>query len=222
MTSGLIVERAYVGWFFWLKWVLGSTVGWVVVFGLSFLAIGAVVELFLGDPETVFGEGSLAFAAVLTAVFTLSFTGAGSVQWLLLRRKLERAGWWALVNGLGGFIVAVLYFALMGVVSEATNEIIHNGVAGAVVGLLQWRILRLQVARAHLWIPATIVGFVVAGGGAAIVSAVTGLDVGTSGIFGVAAMSAMTGGVMVWLLRQPSRSEFGASAPQQAVDPNRD
>jgi hypothetical protein len=197
---GMIGERADIGRFFWLKWTLGSTISWVIVFVLSFLAIGTVIEALWGDPETMLSD--LAFSAALTLVFALSFTGFGGVQWLLLRQRIERIGGWAPASGLGGFILAVLHFTLMGVVSEATNEIIHNGVAGAVVGLLQWRILRSQMARAQLWIPATFVGFIVAGGGAAFVSAITGLDAGTSGIFGVAAMSALTGVVMVWLLRQ--------------------
>lgn len=217
-ASELSVERADAGWVFWLKWVLGSTIGWIGLFVLSFLAIGTVVELFLGDPKTVAGEGTLTFAVALTAVFTLAFTGAGSAQWLLLRRKIERLGWWAPANGLGGFVLAVLYFALMGVVPEMANEIINNGVAGTIVGLLQWRILRGQLAHAKLWIPAIAVGFVVAGGGAAILSAITGLDDGTSGMFGIVAMSALTGAAMVWLLRQPSRPEFAASVRQGAIE----
>jgi hypothetical protein len=194
-------EQAGAGWIFWLKWVVGSTVAWITMFMVTFLTIGMVVETFWGDPETVLGEG--AFAVLLTVVFTISFTALGGAQWLLLRRRLERIGGWALASGMGGFIIGVLYFALMGVVSETANEIIHNGLAGVVVGLLQWRILRRQVASAHLWIVTATVAFVMAGGGAAIISALTGMDSGTSSIFGVLAMSALTGGVMAWLLRQP-------------------
>ena len=198
--TGTRVEHAGAGWVFWLKWVLGSTVVWLVVFMLSFLTIGIVVETFWGDPETVLREGSLGFAAGLTIVFTLSFTALGGVQWFLLRRRLERIGGWPLTSGLGGFIVAVLFFALMGIERWWASEIIHNGMAGVVVGLLQWHLLRRQTASAHLWIPATAVGFVAGGGGAAIVSALTGIDAGTSNVFGVAMMSALTGGMMVWLL----------------------
>lgn len=207
MSADLSVERTDTGWFFWLKWVLGSTIGWIVVFALSFVAIGAVVEALWGNPETAFGEDSLAFAAVLTAVFTVSFVGLGSVQWLLLRRRLGRMGWWAPASGVGGLIVAVLYFALVGVVGEVANEIIHNAAAGTVVGLLQWRILRGRVAHAQLWVPVTALGFVLAGGGAAVVSAVTGMDAGDSAMIGIPAMSALTGAGMVWLLRQPLRPE---------------
>jgi xanthosine utilization system XapX-like protein len=198
------------GWIFWLKWVVGSTVAWIAVFMLTFLTIGMMVETFWGDPEMVLGEE--AFAVALTAVFTLSFTASGGVQWLLLRRRFERIGGWVLASGVGGLLVGILYFALMGVVSETASEIIHNGLAGVVVGLLQWRILRRQVARAHLWIVAATVAFVMAGGGAAIISTLTGMDSGTSSIFGVLAMSALTGSTMVWLLRQPPRPEFVAPA----------
>ena len=157
---------------------------------------------FWGDPETVLGEGSLGFTVGLTTVFTLSFTALGGVQWFLLRHRLGPIGGWAPASGLGGFITAVLFFALTGFEAWWASEIIHNGVAGVVVGLLQWHLLRRQTASAHLWIPATVVGFVAAGGGAAIVSALTGIDAGTSNVFGVAMMSALTGGMMVWLLRQ--------------------
>ena len=205
--TGTSVEHAGAGWVFWLKWVLGSTVGWLVVFMLSFLTIGIVVETFWGDPETVLSDGSLGFAAGLTIVFTLSFTALGGVQWLFLRSRLERIGAWAPASGLGGFIVVVLFFALMGIETWWASEIIHNGLAGVVVGLLQWRLLRRQTASAHLWIPATAVAFVAGGGGAAIVSALTGMDTGTSNIFGVAAMSALTGSVMVWLLRHAGQPD---------------
>ena len=201
------VEHASAGWVFWLKWVLGSTGGWLVVFMLSFSTIGIVVEMFWGDPETVLGDGSLGYAAGLTTVFTLSFTALGSVQWLLLRHRLERIGGWAPASGLGGFIVAVLAFALMAIETWWANEIVHNGVAGVVVGLLQWRLLCRQTPSAHLWIPAAALGFVAGGGGAAIVSALTGMDAGTSNIFGVAAMSALTGSVMSWLLAQAGQRD---------------
>lgn len=202
MISRSNLKLADVGWLFWLKWAIGSSLSWIVVFALSFFTIGTIVETLWGDPETVFSEP--VFATLLGMIFALSFTAMGSVQWLLLRQKIERSGWWIPASSLGGVIVAVLYFALMGVVSEAANEIVHNGVAGAVVGLLQWRILRRQVAGAHLWIPATAVAFIIAGAGSAILRDITGMDDGTSSMFAIVALSALTGAAMVWLLRQPA------------------
>ena len=81
---------------------------------------------------------------------------------------------------------------------------VTGAVAGAIAGLLQYLILWQQVGRAWLWVVASIAGWVVAGGGAAVLRAITGMEEGASEVIGAAAYAALTGAVMVWLLRQPA------------------
>ena len=107
-----------------------------------------------------------------------------------------------LASGLGFAVIVPLNNALLGMMSEAANAAVTGAVAGAVAGLLQYLILQQRVGRAWLWVAIISAGMVVAGGGAAVVRAITGLDEGTSETVGIAAMAALTGAAMVWLLRQ--------------------
>ena len=80
----MVVDRAHLGWKFWLRWLLATTAGWAV--GLAIL-----VSL----PQTATP------ALVEGILFVLSGTLAGVLQWLLLRRHIRRAGWWVLVSAAG-------------------------------------------------------------------------------------------------------------------------
>ena len=88
------------------------------------------------------------------------------------------------------------------------------GLFGTVLGVLQWLVLRQQVPRAGRWVPAAGVGWIVGAplgavlggglsgvlgwsGGGAIDWALTWAGVG-------AVYGAITGRVLVWLLRQPA------------------
>ena len=107
--------------------------------------------------------------------------------------------WWALASavawGVGG---------PMGMAVGSFGDIIVAGFMGAalggiVAGMLQWLVLRRQLARAGWWVLASTMGWVVGGflSGA----------VPVGGFLGWAALGAVygsiTGTVLVWLLRQP-------------------
>jgi hypothetical protein len=97
---------------------------------------------------------------------------SGTLQWLVLRRHVARASRWVLASFGAAVVVGLVVFG--------------------VVGVLQWLVLRRQFARAGWWVLASAVGWVV------------GMPLG--GIFGWlalgAAYGAITGTVLVWLLRQ--------------------
>ena len=192
------VERARSSLLFWLGWFLGSTLAWIVSPFLAFIPIAAV----WGDPSAALSEGSPAYTAALTVLFTAIGIGVGTAQWLILRRWIDRAGWWILANGLGLVVVVPLNTALPGAMSEAAKAAVTGAMAGAIAGLLQYLILRQQVGRAWLWVVAGIAGWAVGGGGAAVLRAITGLEEGTGEVIGAAAYAALTGAVIVWLLRQ--------------------
>jgi hypothetical protein len=84
-------------------WGLASALG----FGL---AIGALIA-----PST---DETFAVAGLLmAAIFGVS---SGILQWLILRRKVQRAGWWLLANLLGSWVGAI-GAPVAGVIFDAGN-----------------------------------------------------------------------------------------------------
>ena len=128
----------------------------------------------------------------------------GVTQWLVLRRQVSRAGWWILAT-LAAFAVGE---SLRLVVDDAVSD----SVALALVGITQWIVLRRQVSRAGWWILATIAGF--AGGES--LRLVVNDSVAVGELLGMAValavFGAITGGALVWLLRQ--RAPRGGEAAE--------
>ena len=198
-------EKAPVSWRFWLWWVLASTVGWAVGGGLSG-TLGSIQAGYVGG-------------------MTVGAAGAGVLQWLVLRRRIARAGWWVpatvLVSAVvGGVIVAVGSSGGRGwnVTWSADPGRVVVGLAGmslfgTMLGVLQWLVLRRRVARAGWWVLAGGVGWVAGAPLGAVLGGGLSGFLGWSGSgtidwaltwAGVGAVyGAITGRVLVWLLRQP-------------------
>ena len=164
--------------FFWLLWVLAGTVGWAV-----------------GGGETAFGEYPSVPNVIVGGYVRLAAGGilVGALQWLLLRRQIARAGRWVLANIGAVLIVGAIVFGV-GAVNADVGWVVGAGLSGTLVGVLQWLVLRGQVARAGWWVVASTLGWI------------AGMPVG--GFLGWAALGAMYGAItgvgIVWLLRQPS------------------
>jgi hypothetical protein len=191
-------ERAQVGWGFWLWWVLASTVGFAV--GSAVTRFVGLVGYFAGG-ETVVGAFAVG-GAVGGALI-------GIAQWLVLRKRVSRSGWWVLASIVGfavGFAVAIAML-------DSMDGAAVGAVVGASIGIAQWLVLRLQFSRAGWWVLASIVGFAM---GFAVLETMDGFVVG-AGVGAVvgAGVGAITGGVMVWMLRQPAAKELG---PSQAAE----
>ena len=86
-------------------------------------------------------------------------------------------------------------FAVGEVVGATLLGAVGSSVGGASLGIAQWLVLRRHVSRPGWWVLASTVGFAV--------SFAVGLAVDVA--VGFALYGAITGGVLVWLLRQPSR-----------------
>jgi hypothetical protein len=191
-------ERAQVGWTFWLWWILATAVG----FGVG-LIVGAKVGSIL---EAIAGPllGSLtAIAAVGASV--------GTAQWFLLRRHFPGAGWWVLATTVGGIVGGLLSSELE---ASLGPSIVRFAVFGAPIAISQWIVLRRHFRNAGWWVLAGIV--VGLWDGLAVLQAYRAF--GTGVLVGFVALGvlygAITGGVMVWLLRQPVTKE--PSPPQDA------
>ena len=127
---------------------------------------------------------------------TVGATGAGVLQWLVLRQRIARAGWWVPATVLSSAVVGGVIVAVgssggrdWNVTWSADPGRVVVGLAGmslfgTVLGALQWLVLRRRVARAGWW--------VLAGGVSWITGAPLGavLGGGLSGILGWAGSGA--------------------------------
>ena len=194
-----------VGGGFWLAWVLASVMGFVVG---ALLGMNVAYGFFDRD-------GSDATIGVIAGIGMGAVSGF--LQWVVLREKVARAGWWALASALG-FAISLGALGAIGIGESNENYvmagILFAAIFGIVGGSLQWLVLRRAgIARAGLWVPANIFGSLVAAIGFPISS-----TIGATGNYGLSAimfglllgagLGAIPGAVLVWLLRRSPSSNI--------------
>lgn len=161
------VPSGYDAFGIWLAWALVNAVP-------AFLGVlfGA---LMLGGTDTSLCGGGSIFLAGFTAPVLGTVGGLG--QWLVLRRRLSKAGLWIVRTFVGGFLTTLLLL-LIGdltrlVVTGAggcskpeapwlhvfLSIIIAGSVFGAVFGRAQQGLLQRHYMRAGWWVVANIVGW---------------------------------------------------------------
>jgi hypothetical protein len=131
----------------------------------------------------------------------------GYFQWFVLRERIVGAGLWWLASALGfGLAMGAMEAANTGE-NPAMAGILLGSIFGTATGLLQWLILRRNAPRAGWWLLANLLGSLV--GAIALPISTTvgesgnwGLAIITFGLVFGAGNGAITGGVLVWLLRQ--------------------
>ena len=180
---------------FLLQWVLASVAGWLV--GWLVAWIGAVAVGWM-----------VAWAGLGIG------TGVGVAQWLVLRERIARAGWW-LVASVGGGVVGGLVSAgmILGayvgagqIMGDVVAVILGWVLVGVGMGAAQWLVLRGYVARAGWWVLASTVGWIIGRIAAWFGVGVVAVDVIVGQIAGQVAYGIVygiiTGIVLVQLLRQ--------------------
>jgi hypothetical protein len=168
-----------VGWSFWLLWVLASAAG--LVLGV---ALEGVFTIDLSAHMLLSGG----FTGVLAGLAVPGGLVVGTCQWLVLRRELDRAGWWILAS------------TPMLIVGQLSSFYAGLTVRGIGVGLAQWLVLRRQVHGAGSWILLCAVGWTV--GMAAGNAVYWELGWLLANALAGAVAGAITGAGLVWLLRQ--------------------
>ena len=196
MTT-LTAKSTFADLAFWTEWVVGSALGWLSAFLIFFYALSA----WIGDPDLVLAEDSLAFAVYLAILFAAAGAGVGLVQALLLRTQLPgRVVWPWLIGSAAGFVtVAILSAVIPETVNSTTNSVLHNIAGGLVAAFIQLRVLRRTSTRAWLWAPASAIGFLTAAWLSNIIVAVGG-DESVGELVGIAAMAALTGITLLWIM----------------------
>ena len=214
-------ERAQVGWGFWLRWMLANTVVTALAVTVTVVGVGVAI-LFLIEARDVGIFHGAAFGGVFGTL-------RGFAQRLVLRRQVSWSGRWVLFSAAGGaagFALAVAIIINLGSFESGSLPATVLGIViviGAALGIGQWFVLRREASGSGLWVLASAVGpaliylvvFYVAffaldrvfdhpvlRGNVADFALLIGA------VGGMLGYGAITGGVMVWLLRQPGEAEL--------------
>ena len=185
----------YLGWAFWLTWVLANSVAWILGMAMLWVLNFVLSPLTQGPLNLV---GWAIAGALVGALF-------GVNQWFLFRPLGADtighwAHWWFLATIAGWSITTTVVIGL------GTGENLGFPVIGAVIGISvgipQWFVLRPYAQKAEWWGLSNTVGWIL---GLAL------LDLLNQAIafplVGVVS-GAVTGGMMVWLLRKHQVSQI--------------
>ena len=181
----------------WLQWVLASFLG----FAVDGIVGGFAMFAFQGEFWIL---GLALFGPIFGVV-------GGIVQWFVLRRYVARSGGWVLATAVGytlATVAAALIFSFPYSDPAVAGMVAFGTVAGVAGGILQWLVLRQQVARAGWWVLASILGLVVGmgiGGPVARSLGQAGRVIEPTIVFGFlfgVGVGGIPGAVLVWLLRQ--------------------
>jgi len=193
-----------------LQWVAAST----LAFSLNATAIRVMGRVL--DETSSFSIGFAVYGVTLVVVAFLP----GSLQWVILRQWVPRAGWWVLVSGVGSFLGYLATFLGMSLAigvaggEDGSAYVMFPGFgvafafAGALAGTIQWIVLRRWVPRAGQWVLISSVSWAAAG--LAYLLLTRGNDVGIplGGAVSGVLSGGITGLVIVWLLRaRPDRPD---------------
>lgn len=214
MTDAITIRRPR-----WVAgWTLLSMLGFALGFAIVFIGGWAAVDAVTGNAEGILDDVGIGFYTQLTLGFVVAGAAAATGQWLLLRRRIAKAGRWVLGGAVGFAVVAVLYLALYDRVPLVVNEIVHNATGGAVLGLIQMPVVRRLTGRSRAWIAVTALAMVLGGAIAALLRQL-GLGDDLSGPLAVACLSLATGVVLSgWIAHVPQADQpaIPAAAPPMA------
>ncbi|SRR5712692_5059831 len=191
-----------------VKWTALTTIG---------LAGGILAGLFLGMPL-----GQIANAMIVTAAVTCIVGGVlGSLQAIGLRKLLPRPLWWVLATTIGigiGLAAGVVLVEQVGTfatgtrpniarldtIMRATSFVALGLVAGTVLGISQWFVLRMQMRQIKYWVPASGIALAVAFSASSLLVDLSGLRIASAAgaVIFVLASGIAFGALTSWPLRR--------------------
>jgi len=237
MSSTTIHEKR-VGWDWnvWFQWILANAIGETLGLGGTLLIGG----LLLVNAQKTMGVVVATSLAVLAGTFIEGMV-VGTAQWLVLRRPINSIRWrvWVLATALGAFVAWTLGMipssfmfagadsggaasAQMSDLMVYTLAAVMGFVLGSILGVPQWLVLRHHLPKAGWWVLANalawMVGMVIVFVGTSFipperislnVAFVLLLFLFAAG----AAVGAIHGSVLIWLLHLRSLARAQTSKP---------
>lgn len=191
---------------YWLAWFLASSLG----YGMG-AVLGESFAYRFFPTDTFDAANGITLGIVMGAI-------GGYFQWVVLREQIAGAGLWGMASALGFGSAMGAPAAANQAENPAMAGFLILSVFGVVGGILQWLILRRNVPRAGWWLLANLLGSLVGAIGFPLAVAISetgnwGLAVMTFGLVFGAGNGAITGAMLVWLLRQsPSGNVEGLAA----------
>jgi hypothetical protein len=185
---------------FWLVWVAASWAGLILGMGIGNWSL-ALVSASAQCSDLIHKDASCAIWGYVALGLSGLICGGviGSFQsWVLRRQRIVSSARWILVSMLGWMTGTIIGMGLLPILvgSPGGNlwryggSALVYGILGAVIGGMQWPVIRPHLKQSAWWIPTTILATALWG----LASAVTGGNLITYGISG-----AITGSVFVWL-----------------------
>ena len=182
----------------WLLWTAATAGGWLLgsLFSILLSIVLSMTGLdaaFRADPAEASQSLALVSMALWLGFYLITGVCVGAMQWLVLRRHLAGLQRWAIFTGLGFALGTFAFPAFM----------------GAGVGLMQWLLLRRDLSKTGWWPVMNAVawplGAMLGGGlGETVGTAANSLLVTnllSAALAGVI-IGALTGAVLLWLLRE--------------------
>lgn len=174
-------------------------------------------------------EGRTSLLSILILFRLISGALGGTAQWLVLKQWLPSIRSWVLVTSLGsaialaiinGLWTATLMPPASGLIGgmmpplSVLPQFVFDGIYGILLGIAQWLVLRTKVPQAGWWMLINGIGAIASSIGIDVLQKFIGpmgIDVSQSAwnpfFWAIASMSvvlyaAITGGFLVWSLRQ--------------------
>jgi hypothetical protein len=186
-------------WVFWLSWVVASTAAILLASAIIYASIFIAKAVFPGTNEDRLMGGLM---------FPILGTVLGALQWLVLRARIPKSGWWVLATGVGTLGAIGVAAGLVQAISRATGRqwnwdskpeiLVVYGVIGIVLALAQLPILWRHFRGFAFWPMFGIVGWLVLG-------LIIGRSIDrTTDVLALGAVPAAFSGIgLIWLKRSP-------------------
>jgi hypothetical protein len=178
-------------------------------------ALGGGIGFTMGHKMSSMLPDSIGRTGSDTVLFAVFGSLIGIAQWLILRTRIAKAGWWVLVSFLVWVVTGASAYPLEQVISLALCPV----VAGVVLGIFQSLVLRRHVRWSGLWIVASGLGWGLswpAAGGLdwVVASVVVDEIVGFAVLYAIiAAISGVFTGPALVLLMRRSQLNVGNTSP---------
>lgn len=152
-------EQNQANWGFAARWMAITALTFMIALAIAYTSMRPLSGIFrtLGEPGPQIATG--------VWVGGLIGLGLGVGQAIALRSKDIATTRWVLYTVFGGMVAHTLYTVLSGQIESASRTwfaLFAGSMLGLCIGTAQWLLLKVRLSNAALWIPTTVVAFIVA------------------------------------------------------------